>query len=169
MEPTGRRCPAPGLFRSDPAQYLMVVSEECRLSQDARCSSTDARNPNGWLPFGLGRPDGQQWTKDKLWWTWTGSNRRPLPCHLRKYNEIRESARKTKDLARSDLDAGGRHGRFFRLWTPRGLRRFTTKKGSFSRPPTQPKSVSSILRFRYFSRRLFFNLRSPSGIRMHGI
>ncbi len=44
-----------------------------------------------------------------FWWTWTGSNRRPLPCHLRYINHLQPVSPKTKDLAHSDLDAGGRH------------------------------------------------------------
>jgi hypothetical protein len=24
----------------------------------------------------------------RIWWTWSGSNRRPLPCHLRNINHM---------------------------------------------------------------------------------
>ncbi len=46
-------------------------------------------------------------TKYVSWWTWTGSNRRPLPCHLRNINHLQASLAKTKDLAA-------------RIWTPFG-------------------------------------------------
>ena len=50
---------------------------------------------------------------EKFWWTWTGSNRRPLPCHLRNINQLRGFLPETKDLARGILDASGRHGATF--------------------------------------------------------
>ena len=50
---------------------------------------------------------------EKLWWTWTGSNRRPLPCHLRNINHLRTLSLETKDLTRGDLDASGRPGATF--------------------------------------------------------
>src|ERR1035438_3626595 len=57
-----------------------------------------------------------------FWWTWSGSNRRPLPCHLRNINHLRAFPPETKDLARGLVDSGGRHGAAFgRLdstWTP---------------------------------------------------
>jgi predicted lysophospholipase L1 biosynthesis ABC-type transport system permease subunit len=39
--------------------------------------------------------------------------RRPLPCHLRNINHLQTLLRRTKDLAREKLDAGGRHGATF--------------------------------------------------------
>src|SRR4051794_22637488 len=42
---------------------------------------------------------------NEIWWTWTGSNRRPLPCHVRNINDLQASRRKTKDLAERQLDA----------------------------------------------------------------
>jgi hypothetical protein len=48
-----------------------------------------------------------------VWWTWSGSNRRPLPCHLRNINHLQAGTPETQDLAQADLDAGGRHGRGF--------------------------------------------------------
>src|SRR5271168_5381167 len=50
---------------------------------------------------------------EKFWWTWTGSNRRPLPCHLRNINDLQTSPLKTRDLPEGTLDAGGRHGAVF--------------------------------------------------------
>ena len=47
---------------------------------------------------------------ERFWWTWSGSNRRPLPCHLRNINHLQTLPAKTKDLEQHDLDAGGRHG-----------------------------------------------------------
>jgi hypothetical protein len=37
--------------------------------------------------------------RSKGWWTWTGSNRRPLPFHVRNINDLQASQQKTKDLA----------------------------------------------------------------------
>src|ERR1017187_1069418 len=45
-----------------------------------------------------------------FWWTWSGSNRRPLPCHLRNISHLRTVPPETEDLAKGDVDAGGRHG-----------------------------------------------------------
>src|ERR1039457_3543684 len=50
----------------------------------------------------------------KDWWTWTGSNRRPLPCHLRNINHLQPFPPETKHLARGPVDSGGRH------WAPLG-------------------------------------------------
>src|ERR1039458_2509073 len=59
---------------------------------------------------------------EKFWWTWSGSNRRPLPCHLRNINHLQTLPPETKDLARCLVDAGGRHGTPFghldSTWTP---------------------------------------------------
>src|ERR1700683_5432886 len=43
-----------------------------------------------------------------FWWTWSGSNRRPLPCHGRNINGLQTAWRKTKDVATGGLDASGR-------------------------------------------------------------
>ena len=67
-----------------------------------------------WPPVGLqrmhsGLAGGLQVFKG-FWWTWSGSNRRPLPCHLRNINRLRTLPPETKDLARGLVDSGGRHG-----------------------------------------------------------
>jgi hypothetical protein len=48
-----------------------------------------------------------------FWWTWTGSNRRPLPCHLRNINHLQAGTPETQDLAKRGVEAGGRHGAAF--------------------------------------------------------
>src|ERR1035441_6367296 len=48
-----------------------------------------------------------------FWWSWSGSNRRPLPCHLRNINHLQAFPPETKDLARGLVDSGGRHGAAF--------------------------------------------------------
>ena len=51
---------------------------------------------------------------ETFWWTWSGSNRRPLPCHLRNINHLQAIPPETKNLERGLVDAGGRHKAAFR-------------------------------------------------------
>src|ERR1035437_4480522 len=76
-----------------------------RLSRSPNSTSRHRRRlpKDRWIRGGSGLLGGS-------WWTWTGSNRRPLPCHLRNINHLQGFPPETKDLARCDLDAGGRHG-----------------------------------------------------------
>src|ERR1035437_854880 len=80
-----------------------------RLSRSPNATSRHRRRlpKDRWIRGGSGLLGGS-------WWTWTGSNRRPLPCHLRNINHLRTLPPETKDLAHGDLDAGGRHGAAFR-------------------------------------------------------
>src|ERR1035437_7009878 len=79
-----------------------------RLSRSPNATSRHRRRlpKDRWIRGGSGLLGGS-------WWTWTGSNRRPLPCHLRNINHLRTLSPETKDLAHGDLDAGGRHGATF--------------------------------------------------------
>src|ERR1019366_8264443 len=79
-----------------------------RLSRSPNATSRHRRRlpKDRWIRGGSGLLGGS-------WWTWTGSNRRPLPCHLRNINHLRTLPPETKDLAHGDLDAGGRHGATF--------------------------------------------------------
>src|ERR1035437_1745186 len=77
-----------------------------RLSRSPNATSRHRRRlpKDRWIRGGSGLLGG-------IWWTWTGSNRRPLPCHLRNISHLQTVWRKTKDLARGDVDSGGRHRR----------------------------------------------------------
>jgi hypothetical protein len=50
-------------------------------------------------------PSGRRQVFEKSWWTWTGSNRRPLPCRLRNINHFQTLLAKTKASR-------------LRIWTP---------------------------------------------------
>ena len=47
-----------------------------------------------------------------VWWTWSGSNRRRVPCHSPKVDRLQPISPETKDFRDDVLD---------RIWTPRDL------------------------------------------------
>ena len=71
--------------------------------------------------------NGRELPSEMFWWTWSGSNRRPLSGHLKNINRLQPFLPETTDLAEGDWDAMGRHGAAFRVWTPRGLQDFTAR------------------------------------------
>src|ERR1035437_5217241 len=83
-----------------------VLRGSVRMRNDAFAEPSRWTPTTSWLVVGLR-------VFETFWWTWTGSNRRPLPCHLRNINHLQRFPPETKDLARGDLDAGGRHGAVF--------------------------------------------------------
>src|ERR1017187_9468958 len=80
-----------------------VLWGSVRMRNDAFAEPSRWTPTTSWLVVGLR-------VYETFWWTWSGSNRRPLPCHLRIIKHLQAFSPETKDLARGPVDSGGRHG-----------------------------------------------------------